>query len=452
MPSGRTERLLRLGGLAASVGLGAAGQVLRGMGAKSLTAALLTRDNVERIVSGLTRMRGAALKVGQMVSMQEEGVFPPVVEEIFGRVRDGANYMPAWQLQAVLRGEWGVDWRERMFSEWEEVPLAAASIGQVHRGRLRETGQEVAVKVQYPGVAKSIVSDLENLKGVLMFSQLLPRGLFLENSIKVAQRELSWECDYRREALYMRRFQRLLGEAAQGEPTLARSFRVPRVFEELSTERVLVSEYLPGIPLNKLASSETAQAERDRLGACLFWLCLQEIFRWRCMQTDPNWSNFLYDPTTGQISLLDFGAAREFGLDFVTLYGSIIEAAAARNRPLIIEQSRRLGFLTGEETSAMVDAHVQAVEALGSPFASPASYDFGQASREVTGRVRGLIPTMLSHRLTPPPEESYSLHRKLSGVFLLCAKLGAHIDCSQLLRTTLLGRHLVQSTPGTLEP
>lgn len=434
MPSGRAERLLRLGGLAASVGLGAAGHLLKGLGSRGVTAALFTRENVERIVSGLTRMRGAALKLGQMVSMQEEGVFPPVVEEIFSRVRDGANYMPSWQLQVILREEWGSDWRERIFSEWEEVPLAAASIGQVHRGRLRETGQEVAIKVQYPGVAKSIVSDLENLKGILLFSQLLPRGLFLENSIRVAQRELAWECDYRREAHYMRRFHQLLERAAEEEPAMASSFRVPRVYEELSTGRILVSDYLPGIPINKLGSSDITQSERNRLGERLFWLCLQEIFKWRCMQTDPNWSNFLYDPVTGRISLLDFGAARDFDVDFVSGYSDIIRAAATQDRSAIIEGSRRLGFLTGDETEQMIDAHLQAVQALGLPFSSPTPYDFGQASEEVTGKVRGLIPTMLNYRLTAPPEESYSLHRKLSGIFLLCTKLKAHIDCSGLLK------------------
>lgn len=449
MPSGRAERLLRLGGLAASVGLGAAGHLLKGLGSKSVTAALFTRENVERIVGGLTRMRGAALKLGQMVSMQEEGVFPPVVEEIFSRVRDGANYMPSWQLQVILREEWGSDWRERIFSEWEEVPLAAASIGQVHRGRLRETGQEVAVKVQYPGVAKSIVSDLDNLKGILLFSQLLPQGLFLENSIRVAQRELSWECDYQREAFYMGRFRQLLEKAAEDEPSMASSFRVPRVYEELSTGRILMSDYLPGIPINRLSSSDITQNERDRLGERLFWLCLQEIFKWRCMQTDPNWSNFLYDPITGGISLLDFGAARDFDASFISGYGDIIKAAAAQDRSAIIEGSCRLGFLTGNETAQLIDAHVQAVQALGLPFSGSTPYDFGQATEEVTGKVRSLIPTMLNYRLTPPPEESYSLHRKLSGIFLLCTKLRARIDCSKLL-TRVLDRPESGDPPNTI--
>lgn len=388
---------------------------------------LLSPENVERIVATLTRMRGAALKLGQMISMQDSELFPSNVEGIFARVRDGANFMPTWQMHNVLRDELGPQWRER-FADFEEIPFAAASIGQVHRARLPD-GRAVAVKIQYPGVAQSIVSDLENLRVLLMLSQLLPKGLFLENSIQVAQRELVWECDYSREAAFMARFREWLGDEAD--------FSVPQVYGGgLSTGKVLTADYLPGVPVNRLA--ESPQEVRDRVATAIVRLCLREIFEFRCMQTDPNWSNFLLSDGPGaRIVLLDFGSTREFSTTFVADYAEIIRAAARQDRSAIVEWSRKLGFLTGDETIAMRDAHVDAVLALGLPFTVSDSYDFSLASDQVTNRVQRLIPTMISYRLTPPPDESYSLHRKLSGVFLLCTRLRARVDCRALLEEAL---------------
>lgn len=387
---------------------------------------LLSPENTERIVATLTRMRGAALKLGQMISMQDGELFPPKVEGIFSRVRDGANFMPTWQMHNVLRDELGPQWREH-FAEFEEIPFAAASIGQVHRARLPD-GRPVAVKIQYPGVAQSIVSDLENLRTLLLLSQLLPKGLFLENSIQVAQRELVWECDYSREAVFMDRFREWLGDEAD--------FVVPQVYRELSTGKVLTADYLPGVPVNRLTDS--SQEVRDRVATAIVRLCLREIFESRCMQTDPNWSNFLLDKDReGRIVLLDFGSSRDFSAAFVADYAEIIGAAARQDRSAIAEWSRKLGFLTGDETVAMRDAHVDAVLALGLPFTVSGRYDFSLASDQVTSRVQRLLPTMISYRLTPPPDESYSLHRKLSGVFLLCTRLRARVDCRALLEEAL---------------
>jgi aarF domain-containing kinase len=369
-------------------------------------------------------MRGAALKLGQMISMQDTNLFPPEFEEIFARVRDGANFMPAWQLEGVMRDELGAEWKSK-FEEFEMIPFAAASIGQVHRAKVG--GKLVAVKVQYPGVAKSIISDLENLKALLIFSQMLPKGLFLENSIRVAQKELAWECDYTREAEYMKKSASLL-------PTDS-GLVVPTVCSELSTGKVLTADYLPGTPVNLLI--DASQEVRDSVAKRIVWSSLQEMFNWRCMQTDPNWSNFLYDAAVDRIVLLDYGSARDFDLKFVQDYAQVIQASARQDRDAILEWSTKLGFLTGDETVAMRDAHVEAVLALGLPFTTAGPYDFGKATDEVTTRVRGLIPTMISYRLIPPPEESYSLHRKLSGVFLLCTRLRAKVDCHSLLQQAL---------------
>lgn len=159
---------------------------------------------------------------------------------------------------------------------------------------------------------------------------------------------------------------------------------------------------------------------------------VRELFVWRFMQVDPNWANFLYDPLKRRLNLLDFGACLSFDKTFVDRYLDVIVAASRLDRAGIVEHSTALGYLTGRESARMRDAHVESVLSLGLPFSTRGMYEFGR--QQVTSRVRSHIPTMLEERLTPPPPETYSLHRKLAGSFLVCAKLNARVDCGQLLR------------------
>lgn len=325
-------------------------------------------------------------------------------------------------LQKVLEEELGKDWQAKVAS-LEEVPFAAASIGQVHQGTLRD-GTEVAVKIQYPGVAQSIQSDVQNLLAVLKMSVALPEGLFAEQSLRALQQELAWECDYRREAACAQSFRQLLAD----DPF----FRVPAVINELCTTRVLGMELAGGVPLDQCQS--LSQDIRNQICFQLLRLCLRELFEFRFMQTDPNWANFLYDASSHQVTLLDFGASREFGTEFTDHYIEVVMAAANGDRDRVLQKSRDLRFLTGFETKAFSEAHMEAVMILGEPFATPGPYDFGAG--DTARRVQGLIPVLLRHRLRPPPEETYALHRKLAGAFLACARLRAHIACRDLFQDT----------------
>lgn len=260
---------------------------------------------------------------------------------------------------------------------------------------------------------------------LIRVANLLPKGMYVENAVTVAKRELAMECDYRYEASAQERFARLVRE----DPECNTIFHVPDVVRELSAEKVLTTHRVHGVHIDAVA--EMPQEIRDRVGTRLLALTLKELYEWRFMQTDPNWGNFLYDEDKDVLNLIDFGAAREYPDDFVGNYLEMVKGCAERNRDEIIRRSTILGFLTGDESQVMLDAHVEAAIVVGSPFSTEGLHHFGSQT-SMTKKVTELGSVMLKHRLTPPPDESYSLHRKLSGAFLACIKLNARVPCRQL--------------------
>ncbi|VDC01226.1 unnamed protein product [Peniophora sp. CBMAI 1063] len=200
VPSSRIGRFFHDGGLASSLGYGAATELLSGGGWSG--SLMMTEANISRLVGKLSQMRGAALKTH---------VLPPEVEKVFRCVQDSTHYMPNWQMERVIRASLGDAWRGD-FVSFDPIPFAAASIGQVHRTDLSAavspTGkdQAVAVKIQFPTIRQSVESDIGYLKVLLTAGQLLPEGLFLDKTIAAMKEELADECDYTREANFLRTF------------------------------------------------------------------------------------------------------------------------------------------------------------------------------------------------------------------------------------------------------
>ena len=432
VPSGRLERAVRFGLMASEfVASGAMQGARRLVGAAAETGAeaLLSGDSARRLARRLARMRGAAMKLGQLLSLESEDILPREFADALAVLRAQADVMPASQVRRVLGREYGRGWRER-FHEFEFEPIAAASIGQVHRAVARD-GRELALKVQYPGIARSIDSDVDNVATLLRVSRLLPGDLDFSAILQEAKRQLRQEADYLQEAAHLRRYATLVSD----EPDLV----VPSVYDDLTTKRVLAMDLLHGEPVESLAARGAPQDRRDRVGRTLQALVFRELFEFRFMQTDPNFANYFLEPGTGRIQLLDFGSAREFSPEFAEHYRQVCRAIIAGDRAGVRRAAIQIGYLPEDESDERAEAVVDLILLVCEPIRRAGVYAFARSSLAARARDAGLDLVFRSGFLRPPPPETVFLHRKLVGSFLLCARIRARFDCQSLVRPYLGG-------------
>jgi predicted unusual protein kinase regulating ubiquinone biosynthesis (AarF/ABC1/UbiB family) len=427
VPASRVGRLLGFGLAATELVLGGLVSGLRASGSGETRGAFLNARNARRFAERLAHLRGAAMKLGQLLSLEGDDLLPPEFAQALSVLRAGANAMPPAQLARVLAREYGSGWARR-FAYFDREPIAAASIGQVHRARAID-GRELAIKIQYPGVARSISSDVDNVAALLRLANLLPVDLDVSGLAAEAKHQLRQEADYLLEASFIERYRKLV----EDEP----EFEVPRVHADLTTRRALAMDYLEGAPLETLTSGAVTQLQRDQVGKLLEHLLFRELFEFRFMQTDPNFGNYLYDAGNRRIVLLDFGSAREFSADFVARYRETCRAILAGDRARIREGAKAIGYLAPEDSVQRAHAVVDMMLLVCEPLRHRGRYDF--AASDLPARVRELGFDLLFRRglLRAPPPETLFLHRKLVGSFQLCARIGARVDVRALIRPFL---------------
>jgi predicted unusual protein kinase regulating ubiquinone biosynthesis (AarF/ABC1/UbiB family) len=427
VPAGRLERLARFGWMAgefAAGGLVEGTRRLFGREAADTASALLHPANAQRLARRLARLRGAAMKLGQLLSLESSDIFPPEFAEALAVLRASADTMPPTQVRRVLAREYGRGFEARFRSfDWE--PVAAASIGQVHAA-VASDGRRLALKIQYPGVARSIDSDVDNVAALLRLARLLPGEVDLSGILAEAKRQLRQEADYRIEAEHLRRYRALLAD----EP----AFFVPQVHDDLSTRRVLAMDFVEGDPIEVLAEPGTPQARRDAIGLALERLVFRELFEFRFMQTDPNFANYLIEPGSDRIGLLDLGSAREFSPEFRDRYARIVRAVLAGERPEIRSAAEAIGYLAPGEREDRARGVEDLILLVCEPIRHLGVYDFGRSKLPSRARDLGFDLAFRRGFLRPPPPETVFLHRKLVGSFLLCARIRARVDVGALVR------------------
>jgi len=423
VPRGRLARFGAFGKIAGGVAGGVVAEGARRLASGErprMSELLLTPANATRVADQLAHLRGAAMKLGQMISMDAGDMLPPELSTILARLRDRAHHMPPPQLDKVLTAEWGRDWRRR-FAHFQAHPIAAASIGQVHRARMPD-GRELAIKVQYPGVRDSIDADVDNVATLLRVSGLMPKEIDLAPLLAEAKRQLHEEADYLREGEMMSRYAALLADAPD--------FVVPTLDPALTTPQVLAMSFVPGVPVETL--EDAPQDVRDRVMRSLITLVLREMFEWHLMQTDPNFANFRWQPETGRLVLLDFGAARVVPVATADGYRALLVAGLAGDRDAVREAAVASGFL-GEAAVARHRALVdRMIDVIMGELNHEGAFDFGD--RAFVGVLREQGVEMARDRATwhIPPIDTLFVQRKISGTALLAARLKARVDVRTL--------------------
>jgi predicted unusual protein kinase regulating ubiquinone biosynthesis (AarF/ABC1/UbiB family) len=431
VPQTRLGRIARIGLAAGELAVGAAAEGLRrfALGEPAdLGSALLSGPNARRLATRLARLRGAAMKIGQLVSLQGQDILPPEFAQAFAVLRAQATPMPAQQLRGVLGREYGKGW-ERRFATFDYEPIAAASIGQVHRATTPD-GRDLALKIQYPGVARSISSDIDNVAALLRLFNLLPLDLDVAGIAAEAKRQLAQEADYVSESRLLERYTRLVAD----EPALL----VPRVHRDLTTTRVMAMDFVEGQSLEVLEN--TPQARRDAIGTLLERLLFRELFEFRVMQTDPNFANYLYQPATGRVALLDFGATQRFEAAFVARYARITRGVINNDRDAVAREAIQIGYAAADDSPERIRAVVDVIFLVCEPLRHLGRYDFPKSDLPSRVRALGLDLAFRRGLLRPPPPETLFLHRKLVGSFLLLARIGARVDARALVLPFLPAR------------
>jgi predicted unusual protein kinase regulating ubiquinone biosynthesis (AarF/ABC1/UbiB family) len=426
VPAGRVERLARMGWMAGEFAVGGLAD-----GAKRLVGALpadpasifLSGPRAKKLARRLSQMRGAAMKLGQLLSLEGDDLLPPEFAEALAVLRATADTMPATQVRRALGRAYGKGWEAR-FREFDFEPLAAASIGQVHAA-VTADGRDVALKIQYPGVARSIDSDINNLAGLLRMTRILPVEVDISKIIAEAKRQLKQEADYESEAQHLMRYRELVADLA--------NVSVPRVHADFTTKRVLAMDRAFGRPIEELRSPEYPQSLRDELGTILQQLTFRELFEFHFMQTDPNFANYLFDPDSGRLVLLDFGSAREFAAEFVEHYKRICRAMVEQDRDEVRRAAVGIGYLSGNESDGRAKALADLILLVGEPLRHAGVYDFEKSKLAARARDAGFDLVFREGFMRAPPPETIFLHRKLAGTFFLCSHIRARVDTRALI-------------------
>ena len=428
IPTGRVSRVTGLGSVAGRIATNVvaegAAQLLQGKRPK-LSSLLLTPKNIQRLTDQLAKMRGAAMKVGQLISMDGGDILPKELADILARLRDDADPMPKEQLQSVLDEQWGPDWHDKLLY-FSYAPIAAASIGQVHKV-ITMDGTMLAVKIQYPGISKSIDSDVNNVASLIKLTGIIPSQLDISPLLTEAKHQLHEEADYRREADMLKRYKTLIEDDDD--------FTCPDVAEQWSTDTVLAMTFMKSEPIDALINAP--QDTKNRLMSALFRLFFKEVFDFRLIQSDPNLANFRYDPTQEKLVLLDFGATRVLPENISQCYQALLIAASSQNSAMMQEAALSIGLIdkthSPEQIAKVTDIGMMACEAIH----RDEVYNFEASNLVSRLQALGMELSFDLDFWHVPPADAVFIHRKLGGLFLLAKRLGAQVNLRQVARPWL---------------
>jgi len=424
-PQGRLKRLSKLAGVGARVGADVVSQAVKrwrggkeadGPGGPGSAEAPITLGTAEKLAATLGDLKGAAMKLGQMAAMDSE-MLPPEVRAVLARLQNEAPPMPWEDVADVIQDELGAP-PEQLFAELDREPMAAASLGQVHRGRMAD-GREVAVKVQYPGIGTALKADLDNMGSVAKAVSVALGGV--SGYFTEIRHELLAELDYEREARLCEEFR----EAARALPDLC----VPATVKERTARRVLTLERLPGETLKSFLGrgpEKASAGERYRVSRLLLRAVLGPFLAGGTVHADPHPGNYLLMPD-GRLGVVDFGSVKRLPERFTGGCRKLL-ALRLKDEPFdVIPIARELGIEWGDLPDDQAAALMKEVIEIGAAPLRGDTFDYGTAT--MVSDLRALKGTHFMRLIKfRPPAEGLLFFRAVAGCMMNLRAIGARGD------------------------
>jgi predicted unusual protein kinase regulating ubiquinone biosynthesis (AarF/ABC1/UbiB family) len=312
----------------------------------------------KEIIQTMGELKGAMMKLGQMISISEDLILPKEITDLFRDLQKNSPSMPTAEVQRMILENFKMP-ADELFKEFDLKPVAAASIGQVHRAKLH-SGQDVAVKIQYPKIVNAIKYDFQNLHKIDRLIHLLYANKpNVDNMIAELKTSLLEECNYLHEMEQMQYFK------AQYKDIFP-MIKIPEVYPEFCSEQIITMEWVEGDSFEE--SLHYTDEQKNFLGHSLYESYLYSLFELKRLHTDPQNGNYLFKPD--QIIMLDFGSTREFDHDFVVDYAGLIMALEYDRPDIYATIAKKLNMFREDEEEALLKKHFELIRDLYRPYAA----------------------------------------------------------------------------------
>ena len=395
------------------------------------------------VAEELGKLKGSVVKIGQMLAIYGEHVLPPEITRALQTLNDDTATLSWPSIEQNLRKLLGEKLSEL---DVDPIPIGTASLAQVHRATVLATGEQVVLKIQYPGVADAINSDLALFKRLLKVSNIVPQTRSLDAWFEEIRDLLHHEVDYEAEAATTERFyERLINDPR---------YAVPKINRTYSSKRLLCMSYEPGISVVSEALQRLSHERRNAIGQASIEIMMQEIFVWGEMQTDPNFGNYLVRVSDNEndidkLVLLDFGAIRQFDNTLLTIAHGLLKAGYRHDHQAMMQAM--IGYDFFDTMSDKVRYDIASLFLLATePFSDPATnpdiptqcldeqYRYIWANSKLHSRLSSAATrAMQSFEFNLPPKEFMFISRKFIGAYTLLTVLDAYTDSNKLVKPYL---------------
>lgn len=376
-------------------------------------------NNIQEVVKELGLMKGSLMKAGQMLSLYSSSFLHPEIKKILKSL-EGQTQFLAWdEISKNIPSSWAKE------LDIEETPLAAASLGQVHKVQPKNGESSFVMKIQYSGVKKAIENDLRFLKWLLKALKVLPQEMDMDEAFSEVRLMLYQETDYANEANLTMHYHRLISSYSE--------YKIPRIIPEYSTATILSSEFIHGFPLSSPEVQELTEDERSELGKSFLKLLFLEIFEWGMIQTDPNPGNYLVIREDHKVKwgLLDFGATKVAPPEFLKSYQNLILSCAQGDRELFFKTFKDLGYLSITKDSNL-DLIWEYMTVISAPFRTD---DYDWKNSNIHEEAMKFFPEFMKQvSIGSPPRDAIFLDRKVGGTYFILKELGGRFNARALLQ------------------